>query len=147
MKLRFECRNEQCPALIEYRPTGAGDESFACPRCDRPYEVHQTQALRGGEALRECSMCGGSECFIRKNFPQKIGLLIVVIAAAISVFSLQRNPALAYGVLAASVLIDLIIYFLIGTVTVCYRCRTEYWGLTRNNEHGWFDLATSDKYL
>ena len=78
MKLRFECREESCPALIEYRPKGESQESFACPRCGRRYTVHQAAQLIRGEPLRQCAMCAGEELFIRKDFPQKTGLAIVV---------------------------------------------------------------------
>lgn len=147
MKLQFECREEQCPAIIEYRPTGQREESLSCPRCERQYEIHRADQLARGEALTTCAMCGGHELFVRKDFPQKTGLVIVAVAAAISFASLKSNPGVAYGVLAAAVAIDVIIYYLIGVVTACYRCRTEYWGVRRNEEHAWFDLATSEKYL
>ena len=147
MKIRFDCRDEDCPALIEYRPKGIADESLACPRCAREYTVNDTPRLRSGETMQECAMCGGAELFIRKNFPQKTGLLIVLAAAAISIFTLKTNIKLAYGILGVAVLLDAMIYYLVGVVTVCYRCRTEYWGLARNASHDWFDLATSDKYL
>lgn len=146
MKLRFACRQEGCPALIEYRPTGAGEECLNCPRCQRTYTIHETDRLISGQELQRCAMCQGEELFVRKNFPQKIGLVIVLAAAIVSFISLERSPGLAYGVLIAAVLVDLAIYCLIGLVTVCYRCRAEYWGLARNRQHEWFDLATSEKY-
>ncbi len=147
MKIRFACRDEQCPALIEYRPLGTGEEMFACPRCSRDYTLRDTATLVRDRTLQKCALCGGEEMFIRKNFPQIAGLIIVVVAGLISVLYLRTNTALAYGVLAAAVLADVIIYCLVGMVTVCYRCHTEYWGVARNENHDWFDLATSEKYL
>ncbi len=147
MKIRFACRDEQCPALIEYRPLGTGDETLACPRCCREYTLRDTTALVRNHTLQNCALCGGEEMYIRKNFPQITGLLIVVVAGLISILYLRTNTALAYGVLAAALLIDVIIYYLIGVVTVCYRCQTEYWGASRSKNHDWFDLATSEKYL
>ncbi len=147
MKIRFACRDEQCPALIEYRPLGTGDETLACPRCSRDYTLHDTATLLRDRTLQKCALCGGEEMFIRKNFPQITGLLIVLVAGLVSVLYLRTNTALAYGVLAAAMLADAIIYYLVGTVTVCYRCRTEYWGVARNENHDWFDLAASEKYL
>ena len=107
MKICFRCRDERCPALIEYRPSGTGEEQFGCPRCGRGYTVHNTDTLFRGEMLRKCAMCAGQEMFIRKNFPQKTGLLVVVAAALISVLFLKANIMLAYGVLAAAVLVDI----------------------------------------
>jgi hypothetical protein len=147
MRIRFACRDEQCPALIEYRPLGTGDETFACPRCRREYTLRDTATLVRDRTLRKCALCGGEEMFIRKNFPQITGLLIVLVAGLISFLYLRTNAALAYGVLAAAMLADVIIYYLIGVVTVCYRCRTEYWGASRSKNHDWFDLAASEKYL
>lgn len=146
MKLRLACHEPGCPALIEYHPTGAGEEKLDCPRCNRRYVAHGTDRLVRGEKLTRCAMCRGEELFIRKNFPQKLGLLIVLSAAVVSFITLERSPGVAYAVLVAAVLIDVLIYGLIGIVTVCYRCRTEYWGLARNRDHDWFDLAASEKY-
>ena len=147
MKIRFACRDEQCPALIEYRALGTGDETLACPRCSREYTLRDTATLVRDHTLRKCALCGGEEMFIRKNFPQITGLLIILVAGLISFLYLRTNPTLAYGVLGAAMLADVIIYYLIGVVTVCYRCRTEYWGVAHNKNHNWFDLATSEKYL
>jgi hypothetical protein len=74
-------------------------------------------------------------------------LLIVVVAGLISFLYLRTNTALAYGVLGIALLADVVIYYVIGVVTVCYRCQTEYWGVSRHKNHDWFDLATSEKYL
>lgn len=147
MKLRFECREENCPALIEYRPKGEPTERLNCPRCQREYAISHADTLLSGQPLSRCAMCGGEEFFVRKNFPQKTGLVIVVLAGLVSFWTLTTNPLLSYGILALAVLVDLVIYYLIGIVTVCYRCRTEYWGVPRNSNHDWFDLATSEKYL
>ena len=147
MKIRFDCRDEQCPALIEYRPLGTGDETLACPRCRREYTLRDTATLVRDRRLRKCALCGSEEMFIRKNFPQITGLLIVLVAGLISFLYLRTNTVLAYGVLGTAVLADGIIYYLIGVVTVCYRCQTEYWGVSRHKDHDWFDLAASEKYL
>ena len=147
IKIRFDCRDEQCPALIEYRPLGTGDETLACPRCRREYTLRDTATLVRDRTLRKCALCGSEEMFIRKNFPQITGLLIVLVAGLISFLYLRTNTVLAYGVLGTAVLADGIIYYLIGVVTVCYRCQTEYWGVSRHKDHDWFDLAASEKYL
>jgi len=145
-RIRFDCRHDRCAALIEYGLTGAGREQIVCPRCGREYELHDTASLVPNTTLAKCAMCQGEELFIRKDFPQKTGLVIVVVAAVISILFLKSNPGIAYGVLVAALLVDLLIYYMIGVVTVCYRCRTEHRGQPRNANHDWFDLASSEKY-
>lgn len=49
-------------------------------------------------------------------------------------------------VLGAAVVVDAALYFVTGIVTVCYRCRAEFRGVTYNPAHSGFDLATSEKY-
>lgn len=133
--------------MIEYRPTGRGTETFACPRCGRECQISNTDALVRGQLPPDCPMCEGREFYKRKDFPQKTGLIIVVIAAGLSLYLLERSALAAYAVLAAAVLVDLAIYYFIGVVSVCYRCRTEYWGMVNSHDQEWFDLATSEKYL
>lgn len=147
MKLRFDCREDTCPALIEYRPIGEGCEGLDCPRCARHYEVHDTDRLIRHELPAQCPMCRGAEFYKRKNFPQKTGLIIVVVAALCSLWWYKDNALLAYGILAVAVAVDMAIYYMIGVVTVCYRCSTAYWSVEPPPDIDWFDLATSEKYL
>ena len=73
-----------------------------------------------------------------------MGLTFVVVGAAISaVFYGYGMGLVAYGVLAAAALIDLVVYRRLGDVTVCYRCHAELRGRFRRTA-GAFDLLTAD---
>jgi hypothetical protein len=84
--------------------------------------------------------------FIRKDFPQRLGLAIVIIFGLIAVYFFTVSLVIAWLVLAAAVVLDLMIYLLIGRVTACYACRAEYRKCHLNPAHEGFDLATSEKY-
>lgn len=146
MQVRFNCPTEGCVALIEMEPLPVTGEPITCPRCRTPHAVHVTDALRTENHVDVCPICQCRELFIRKDFPQKAGLLIVVVAAIISFATFRTHFAVSWGVLGAAVLIDLIIYLLIGTVTVCYACRAEFRGAAPDPKHEGFDLARSEKY-
>lgn len=91
--------------------------------------------------------CGGTEFFVRKDFPQKLGLAFVVIFGLIaSVFYYRQRVIATYSTLAALVLIDAVIFLFVGKVVVCYKCRAEYRGAAYNSRLAGFDLATSEKY-
>jgi hypothetical protein len=125
-------------------PVQLGDD-LNCARCG----LRQTAriAIPADQLLRQCSLCDGSEFFIRKDFPQKIGLLLVILFALVaSVFYYFNNVPATFATLASLVLIDAVIYLFVGKVTVCYRCRAEYRGLPIDPAHEGFDLATSEKY-
>ena len=100
------------------------------------------------ESLSACPKCGCTDLFVRKDFPQKLGLAIVVVAA-VAFLALASRPRYFYLgalVLVAAVVIDAAIYLFVGKVTVCYRCRAEFRNVPVNPEHEGFDLAIAEKY-
>ncbi len=52
----------------------------------------------------------------------------------------------AMGSLGLTALVDFLVYFLVGEVTVCYSCHAVYRGFERNPEHEPFDLKRLEKY-
>ena len=94
-----------------------------------------------------CPQCGCADLFVRKDFPQRAGLAIVVIAAVSFVILARARQHMYLGVLVllAAAAIDAVIYFFVGRVTVCYRCRAEFRGEV-NPDHAAFDLAIAEKY-
>lgn len=119
---------------------------FQCAHCAQEPPGAASRPWLDGKQVIECPLCGGREMFIRKDFPQKLGLAIVVVAAIISTILIYRHTLAALAVLASVVVIDALIYLFVGRVTVCYRCRTELRGFAPNPAHEWFDLATAEKY-
>jgi hypothetical protein len=95
-----------------------------------------------------CPKCGCRELFIRKDFPHKTGLLIVVVAGlAFLVFAARRGTFyLGVWVLLSAVAVDALLYVFVPKVTVCYRCRAEFRGQPLNPAHGPFELAVAEKY-
>jgi hypothetical protein len=98
--------------------------------------------------LESCPNCGCPDLFIRKDFPQKLGLLIVI-AAAITFLVLAANPHRFYlGVwlLAGATALDALLYLFVRRITVCYRCRAEFRDVPVNPKHHGFELSTGEKY-
>ena len=85
---------------------------------------------------------------MRKDFPQKLGLAIVV-GAAVAFLALASRPRYFYLgalVLCAAAVLDAAIYLFVGKVTVCYRCRAEFRHVPVNPDHEGFELAVAEKY-
>ena len=100
------------------------------------------------EPLTVCPACGCRDLFVRKDFPQKIGLAIVA-AAAIAFLALAAKRETFYlgvWVLVIAAAIDAVLYALVPKVTVCYRCRAEFRDRPINPEHEGFELALGEKY-
>jgi len=105
-----------------------------------------TTAVRDQDHVDVCAVCGGRELFVRKDFPQTLGLAIVIVFGLIAIYAFSVSVVIAWGVLTLAALIDLAIYCLVGQVTTCYACRAEYRKCALNTAHEGFDLATSEKY-
>lgn len=98
--------------------------------------------------LTACPACGCRDLFVRKDFPQKLGLTIVA-AAAVAFLVLAARPGtfvIGVWVLVGATAADALLYWFVPKVTVCYRCRAEFRGVPVNPGHEGFDLAVGEKY-
>jgi rRNA maturation protein Nop10 len=170
VKITRKCPKAPCRGRISTVVDKAGVVESRCPVCGEDVKLEipaelgprgESDATReamagtarpkgaGGAAgvVKRCAACPGREFFIRKDFPQKLGMLLVVIFGMIATyFYAEQRVGLTFATLGSLVVIDAIIYFFVGKVTVCYRCRAEYRGVAYNPDHAGFDLATSEKY-
>jgi hypothetical protein len=100
------------------------------------------------QVLSICPRCGCRDLFVRKDFPQKIGLTVVIASAcAFLILATQPRTFMAgVWVLVVATAFDALLYLFVGRVTVCYRCRAEFRDLPVNPSHTGFELAVAEKY-
>jgi hypothetical protein len=100
------------------------------------------------QPLESCPRCGCKDIFIRKDFPQKLGMAIVVLAAVLFLILAARPTTFYLGawLLVAAVVVDAVFYLFVPKVMTCYRCRTDFRGVPINPAFGKFELATAEKY-
>ncbi len=146
MQIRYHCPTDLCVAIIEYEPLEEAGDSIECPRCRKAHSIQVTEAMRQDHTVDVCAVCGCRELFIRKDFPPRVGLAVVLIAGGASIYFLRSNFMLAYAILGGAVLFDLALYMVIGRMTACYACRAEYRKGKLNPAHEGFELGTSQKY-
>ena len=136
----------KCPKCDAGLPVHAADAPAAikCGRCGREIPLHVTAAVRDDRAVDRCPVCDGGEFYIRKDFDPKLGLTVVIIGALISgTFYWYGRDLIAYSILAAAALIDLVVYGRLKDVTVCYRCHSEFRGGYERTASA-FDRHTAD---
>lgn len=141
------------------------DISFACPKCGKSSQVelpegaasfactHCGQAMRIPEGavdagrIRRCLVCPSTDLYVRKDFPQHLGVALVAIGmVASSIAWAYRHIYVTFGILFATALADLILYALVGDTLMCYRCHAQYRRIEGMEDHKAFDLETHERY-
>jgi hypothetical protein len=136
----------KCPQCDAGLPVVAVEAPAAikCGRCACHIPLSISDAVRDDVAIDRCPVCQGGDFYGRKDFDPKVGLTVVVIGAGISaIFYWFERDLIAYSILAAAALIDLVVYGRLADLTVCYRCHTEFRGHYPRTAKG-FDLHTAD---
>ncbi len=146
MQIRYHCPTDKCVAIIEYEPLEESGDSMRCPRCKQDHAMTISQSVKTENIADQCAVCGGRELFVKKDFPQALGLFIVVAFGLAAIYFMRTSVVIGWTILASAAFLDLAIYLLIGRVTVCYACRAEYRKCKLSPTHEGFDLATSEKY-
>ncbi|REJ77034.1 MAG: hypothetical protein DWQ34_10320 [Planctomycetota bacterium] len=118
---------------------------FECSECGWANEV-KSHDLENGHPVR-CLACGNHDLWRQKNFPPGLGLAVVAAGAALSSVAWYfHRPILALGVLMAFALADMVLFFVMSDVLVCYRCRARHGGTNPDVEHPAFDHETAERY-
>lgn len=145
MELTFEC--PRCQTVGGAAPVEALSE-VRCAACG------ESRGLRPGAidpdgALRACPLCATEDLYLQKDFPQGLGLVIVIAGfVASTVFWYYDRPVPALAILLASALADMVLFYVVPDVTICYRCLSQYRGAGANpgGRVGRFDLAVGERY-
>ena len=132
----FACR--QCGRPVE-RPFPAAEPPAPCAGCRATPELDAAAVVEG--AIASCPVCRCPMLYRQRDFNQKVGLAVVVVAAVLAPFTW-------YVSLGVAALIDALLYKLSGEVVVCYRtkCRAHVRGLAPGPKVVPFDLSIHDYY-
>lgn len=144
MELTFQCPSCHAVNHVDALET-AGDGS--CTQCGSVRPLHR-ETIEDGKLLG-CPWCSTADLYIQKDFPQGLGLFIVIVGFAIStVFWYLEMPLFTYLVLLASALLDMVLYYRVADVTICYRCLSQVRGEGSSPEGRFhpFDLAVGERY-
>ena len=101
----------------------------------------KTAAEPTGSQLNRCLICGNTELFIRKDFSQRLGLLIIIIGFTASSIAWYNY----WTYTTYLILFGLVLYSLVGSLLQCYRCHSQSRGLATEN-HQNFDLEVHERH-
>jgi hypothetical protein len=136
-----------CPACHQTVRCQFSDEStrLACPRCAQTVAIPSDAVA--DQRVDRCLVCPSTEMFVRKDFPQRLGVALVIVGfVASSVAWAYYQVLLTFAILFATALVDLVLYLTMGQSLMCYRCGAQYRDVSNMEAHGAFDLATHERY-
>jgi len=113
-----------------------------CKRCGKGREATGNGELDAQGAVSKCGLCGGTEFYRQKDFNTKLGLWLMVIMI---VSALVFNRWFIH-ILIGFAALDLALYFGLGDIIICYKCRAIYRGFPISPKIEGFDLKTHDQY-
>jgi hypothetical protein len=123
----------------------AADESFACSACGSSIAMPR-DAFDGG-AVRRCLVCPSSDLFVRKDFPQRLGVAIVVLGIVASSVAWGYTYTIAtFAILFTTALVDVVLYLIVPDALMCYRCGAQYRLAPGMDRHSAFNLETHERY-
>lgn len=142
MLLVFRCPH--CQQTVR-RTVAADDRDIACEHCGWTRELRaESDATKSPAA---CCVCGCDDLWRQKDFPQRVGVALVATGALLSTLAWSWfRPVLAIGVLLVFAAIDLVLYWAMPDVLVCYRCGTRHSPEAIDPAHPRFDLETAERY-
>lgn len=144
--------------------------TFACPACSAPVRLDDVESLsvlpcnrcgaalevpadgfersgeRGPSRLVRCLVCPSGDLFLRKDFPQRLGVGIVAVGLLASCVTWgMREMVATFAILFATALVDLVLFLLVPDCVACYRCQARYRG-AGSEGFGAFDLETHERH-
>lgn len=150
MRITYAC--PACHATVT-RTGVEGEDALACSACHAVLQVPADVIAAGGPAgrpglrLRRCLVCPSTELFRRKDFPQRLGVGIVVAGLAASCVAwAMRELVATFAILFGTALLDVVLFFLVPECLTCYRCGARYGGDGVADSFGSFDLETHEKH-
>ena len=157
MHITFAC--PACAATVAMSGIESA-EALECSACRACLPIPAAALVAGPDGeprLQRCLVCPSTELFLRKDFPQRLGVGIVVAGLAASCVTWAwREMLMTFAILFGTALIDVVLYFCVPDCLTCYRCGARYSGEGVANQHGdpaagshqfeAFDLETHEKH-
>jgi hypothetical protein len=142
MNVTFSCPH--CHQTSRAAVADGGTE-IVCSRCGGKNKVPEGAVGEG--RIHRCLVCPSTEMFLRKDFPQKLGVGLVITGfVASSIAWANYMVAATFAILFVTALIDLVLYITMGESLTCYRCQAQYRGFQDASLHGGFDLETHERF-
>src|SRR4051794_40457440 len=109
MNVTFSCPRCRQGARTD---VALSDATLTCPHCQQVIVIPDDSFE--GEQLCRCLVCPSTDLFVRKDFPQRIGVGLVILGIVGSSIAWGYSlPVLTFGILFATALADVVLYLIV----------------------------------
>jgi len=142
MNVTYNC--PECGQCVR-EPVSAATRTLRCTHCQQEIGI-PAEAIEDRQ-IHRCLVCPSRELYARKDFPQRLGVSLVILGFVGSSIAWANYQVLwSFAILFATALVDLVLYIVMGESLTCYRCGAQYRGFEEIERHGGFDLETHERY-
>jgi DNA-directed RNA polymerase subunit RPC12/RpoP len=136
-----------CPHCQQTSRTALSADAgaLACAHCGE--QVIVPPGAIDADGLHRCLVCPSKDLFLRKDFPQRLGVGIVTLGLAASCVAWGYHELiLTFAILFLTALVDVVLYLLVPNALMCYRCGAQYRGVPGLETHSLFNLETHERH-
>ncbi len=136
MEVQITCPS--CKSSVEVLPDHLASK-VSCDVCQHVINVQFTKDQEEG-ILKECPVCTRMDFYKQKDFNRKIGVILFVIAAILSIWTYGLSLVVLY-------LLDLFLFRKLAVVAICYKCQTNFRRVKNIIEIRDFDHEMNDRIV
>jgi hypothetical protein len=136
MEIQITCKN--CGSSVEVLPDHLAHK-VQCEVCQHVQAVNFTAEQETG-ILKECPVCARQDFYKQKDFNRKIGVLLFIIAAILSIWTYGMSLVVLY-------LLDLFLFRKLSMVAICYKCQTNFRKVKNVGEIPGYDHEMNDRIV
>jgi hypothetical protein len=141
LQIHYTCQNCQSGNEVLVPKNFQPGEVFQ----DKCHVCEHVQPLKfstenSNDILHQCVVCERKDFYKQKDFNRKIGVLLFIIAAILSIWT--------YGIsLIVLYLFDLMLFSRLGNIVICYKCQTIYRHVANVVDFAPFDHEMNDRII
>lgn len=136
MRVQFTCQS--CGSSIEVHPSLEAPK-VKCEICSNEQEVTFT-ASHLENKLESCPCCLRQDFYAQKDFNRKIGVILFVIAAILSIWTYGMSLVVLW-------LVDLFLFSKLPKVAACYKCNTLFRDVANMDQIPAFNHEMNDRIV
>ena len=136
MEVTLTC--QECGSGIHIHPNEQTTE-VTCKVCETKNSV-TFNSDHVDSVIKDCPKCGRKDFYQQKDFNRKIGVVLFVVAAILSIWTYGLSFVVLW-------IFDLILHKKLGNVVVCYKCNTLFRKVKNIEDIHGFDHEMNDRIV